>query len=415
MSQRHPYGSPHGAPHRGHGSPAWVPPPGSSKLPDPERTRKGIGCGLYALAMMVGAFSLFVLFVFFPAISEGGAAMLGAMCVGAILAFPAAAVYLTVPRLLDRYDPEPAYALILALLWGAVAACGFSAVVNTLVGEIIGGQAGEIVSMVISAPVVEEGSKGILLLGYLYFLRREFDGVVDGIIYATFIAIGFAAVENVIYYARAGLEGGGEGMITLFVIRGVLAPWGHPLYTSMTGIGVGIARETDKRWVAFIAPIAGYCGAVFLHMVWNGSATLLGGSAVGMVIFLLMFLLWLAFVAAFLIIVIVLVRRRGKIIRAHLVDEVALGHLTQAELDLTVSVFGGLRAYFARGGKGVEFVRAVARLALSKWHSSRAMKMSTRTVSMDFIVPLRRRIRELRAQGAAPDKPYKPIVHPPEY
>jgi RsiW-degrading membrane proteinase PrsW (M82 family) len=324
------------------------------------------------------------------------------MAVGGLLAFPAALVYLTFPRLLDRYDPEPAYALLMALAWGGVAACGFSALVNSAVSAGIGGSVGEAVGAVVSAPIVEEASKGILLLGFFYFLRREFDGVVDGIIYASFCAIGFAAVENVIYYARAGLEQGAGGVWVTFGLRGVLTPWAHPLFTSMTGLGLGIARETSKTWLRPIAPIVGYGLAVGLHALWNGSSLLLGGSVGGCVVFIFMWFLWLLFVAAFVAMVLYLVRRRGKIIRDHLVDEVALGHLTQAELDVVASAFGGLTAYFRKGKKGVEFVRAVARLALSKWHTARAMKTSTRTVSMDFIQPLRRRVRELRAQGASP-------------
>lgn len=386
------------SPHRG-GAPL---PPGTSELPDPEKLRRRIGYVLYALGMLVGLFLLFVLFIVFPAASGIGLEMLTAMAVGGLLAFPAALVYLTFPRLLDRYDPEPAYALLMALAWGGVAACGFSALVNSAVSAGIGGSVGEAVGAVVSAPIVEEASKGILLLGFFYFLRREFDGVVDGIIYASFCAIGFAAVENVIYYARAGLEQGAGGVWVTFGLRGVLTPWAHPLFTSMTGLGLGIARETSKTWLRPIAPIVGYGLAVGLHALWNGSSLLLGGSVGGCVVFIFMWFLWLLFVAAFVAMVLYLVRRRGKIIRDHLVDEVALGHLTQAELDVVASAFGGLTAYFRKGKKGVEFVRAVARLALSKWHTARAMKTSTRTVSMDFIQPLRRRVRELRAQGASP-------------
>ncbi|MCB9591738.1 MAG: PrsW family intramembrane metalloprotease [Sandaracinaceae bacterium] len=367
-------------------------------MPDPERGRRMVGCGCWTLGMMVGAVLLVLLFVLFPAVTGIGAAMLEAMCIGAALAIPGMVVYLTVPRLLDRYDPEPWYALLMALAWGAVAACGIAALINSVVEAAIGGDVGAFVGMVISAPVVEEAAKGILVLGYFYFLRREFDGVVDGIIYATFVAIGFAAVENVIYYARAGLDPEQGALQVTFLLRGVLTPWAHPLFTSMTGIGVGVARETSKTWVRFAAPLAGYAGAVTLHAIWNGATTLPGG---GMIV-CLMLPLWLIFVATFLIIVAVLVRRRGSIIRAHLVDEVALGHLSQQELDLVASAFGGLTAYFRKGRQGTEFVRAVARLALSKWHSARAMKQVKHTVSMDFILPLRRKIKDLRDRGASP-------------
>lgn len=372
---------------------------GSSNLPDPERSRRLIGLLLYVLGMLGGAVLLFLLFLVLPAAMGVGPQASVAMLAGAVLAFPAALVYLIVPRLLDRYDPEPAYALIMALAWGGVAACGVSAVVNTLVGAV----AGDVVSTVVSAPIIEEAMKGILVLGYFFFLRREFDGVVDGIIYATFVAIGFAAVENVIYYANAGLEGGAGGMLGTFFLRGLLTPWGHPLYTSMIGIGVGVARETHRGWLRLVAPVVGYGAAVVLHAVWNGSAVGLSSLGVeGVAIFLVLLLLWFLFVATFLGIVFGLVMRRGRIIRAHLLDEVALGHLSRPELELVASAFGGLQAYFRKGPRGVEFVRAVARLALSKWHSARAMRGNKHTVSMDFIAPLRRRIRELRAQGASP-------------
>jgi hypothetical protein len=100
--------------------------------------------------------------------------------------------------------------------------------------------------------------------------------------------------------------------------------------------------------------------------------------------------------------VLVLVRRRGNIIRQHLVDEVALKNISPEELDLVTSAFGGLVAFFRKGRKGSEFVRAIARLGLSKWHTARAMRGQNKTFSMDFIIPLRNRIKELRAQGASP-------------
>src|SRR5262249_38140325 len=150
-------------------------------------------------------------------------------------------------------------------------------------------------------------------------LRREFDGVVDGIIYATFCALGFAAVENVIYYARAAIQDGNI-LAKTFVLRGVLAPWGHPLYTSMTGIGFGVARETTQTWVKVLAPLAGFCLGVLLHATWNFVP-----QAFGTEVFLASLLLWFCFVAAFLVILIVLVVRKGRVIRQHLRDEVLMG------------------------------------------------------------------------------------------
>jgi RsiW-degrading membrane proteinase PrsW (M82 family) len=106
---------------------------------------------------------------------------------------------------------------------------------------------GEIVGAAVCAPIVEEFWKGLAVFGMFYFWRREFDGVVDGIIYATFAALGFAAVENVVYYARAGTGHASVDLTSIFILRGVVTPWAHPLFTSMTGIGFGLAREVAEH------------------------------------------------------------------------------------------------------------------------------------------------------------------------
>lgn len=363
-----------------------------SALPDPQRTRRNVGLALYLVAQLVGGLLLLLLFLL-PAFFVEGA--LGGLCIAAVLAFPAGAIYLTVPRLLDRYDPEPWYALIGCLLWGGIAACGFSAVINSLVGAA-GGEHGELLSTVVSAPLVEEFFKGLGVFGVFYFLRREFDGVVDGIIYSVFVALGFATVENVVYYSNAAMEGALE--IT-FVLRGILFPWGHPVYTSLIGIGFGLARETEKPWVRWAGPLFGYLGAAMLHAIWNGSAALADGlGEEGGMLFVCMLPIWFLFVVTFLVLIIVLVRRRGRIIREYLQDEVALRNLTQHEVELVASAFGLFKARMRYGRLGADFVRAAARLALSKWHTVRAQKSKMHTYSMDFIVPLRQRLAALRAE-----------------
>jgi RsiW-degrading membrane proteinase PrsW (M82 family) len=374
--------------------------------PDLEHNRRVVGAVLYGLFMLAGSASLVLLFLVAPLASDNPGVEYEGMAVGALCALPPLAIYLWIPRLIDRFDPEPWWALALVLAWGAVAACGIAAAVNTgvemLAGAVGGRDLAEVVGACISAPIVEEGLKGLAVLGVFYFLRREFDGVVDGVIYATFAALGFAAVENIIYYGNAATaDAGGGALAATFLIRGVLAPWGHPLYTSMTGIGFGIARETNKTWLKWLAPIGGYLCAVTLHCVWNTAATISG------FLMILMLPLWFLFVAAFLGIVIWLVVRKGRIIRAHLADEVLIGNLTREELELVCSAFGGMRASFSWGGKaGRHFVRTGARLGLSKWHAGRAMAGQKRTVSADFIVPLRHELFQLRSEmGRALGRP----------
>jgi len=362
--------------------------------PDPEKGRRLAGAALYVLALFTGGVLLLTIFLLPALMARDSDARLTAMGVGALLAFIPLLFYMSIPRVLDRFDPEPWWCLALALGWGAIAACGFAAAINTavewLLSQVVSDQTAEAITACCCAPLVEEAWKGLGVLGVFFFLRREFDGVVDGVIYATFTALGFAAVENVTYYASADLARHGAGLAGTFLIRGVLAPWGHPLYTSMTGIGFGVARETTRPWLRWGAPFLGYLGAVFLHSVWNSAAELSG------MLFLLMLPLWLLFVTAFLGLLIGLVARKGRIIRDNLRDEVLLGVLSPGELELVVSPIAQLRAGMSHGSLGREFVAAATRLGLSKWHTARAMRGQKRTISADWIAPLRAELGGLR-------------------
>jgi protease PrsW len=368
---------------------------------DPEKSRRTVGIVLYILGMLSGGF-LLVLLLFAPALLSKHAEMeIQATFLGALFALPMLAVYLWIPWIVDRYDPEPLWALALVLAWGGIAACGFSGLINSVVhgiGDVaLGKGVGDVLSACISAPLVEEGTKGMAIFFMFYFWRREFDGVVDGVIYATFAALGFAAVENILYYGNAAKEEmmtNKEGIfLGTFFVRGILAPWGHPLYTSMTGLGFGISRETNKTWLKWMAPIGGYFAAAFLHSVWNTAATISNAVA------LVMLPLWFLFLFAFIGLVIWLVVRKGRIIRDHLKDEVLMGNLTANELLLVTSPIARIKATTSFGGSaGRKFVDAAARLALSKWHTGRATQGRKLTVSADMIYPLRQELFKLRAE-----------------
>jgi RsiW-degrading membrane proteinase PrsW (M82 family) len=354
-----------------------------------DKTRRTVGFILWVLAILAGILGNILFFGLEIFSSKNPGNVAAAMFFGAIPALGMLIVYLPIPAILDRADPEPWWCLAMAFLWGALFATGFSGFANTVFGEVVantmGRDASEFLTPVVSAPIMEEASKGLCVLGFFYFMRREFDGVVDGIIYATMCALGFAAVENIAYYGRAALQGDDVFAMT-FVIRGVIAPWGHPLYTSMTGIGLGIARESEGGAMKIIGPLGGFCAAMFLHAVWNFVPNL------GTGVFLVSLLFWFVFVGVFLVIVIVLVRRKGRIIAEFLRDEVLVGNLTPAELALITSTFGR----FTFNGNKRDFIRAGARLALAKWHTSRAMKGRKQTISVEFIGPMRQELQRLR-------------------
>ncbi len=182
---------------------------------------------------------------------------------------------------LDRMEPEPRGNLIFAFVWGAGVAVLISGILNRLnllylSERIEDTQAAYDIVATFGAPPVEETLKGAVLLGLLWFRRHELDGPTDGIIYASMVGLGFGMSENVSYYIAAlSGEHGAETLAVTVVLRGVLTPLAHPLFTSMIGIAVAYAaqRPRGQGWAAIFA---GWVGAMLLHGLWNGFASYQG-------------------------------------------------------------------------------------------------------------------------------------------
>jgi len=107
------------------------------------------------------------------------------------------------------------------------------------------GDASTAFSAVFVAPWVEEFMKGSFLLGLLVFRRREFDGVLDGIVYAGVVAAGSLSPRTSCTWgrrSRRGTDGQSGDVVAVLIMRGC-SPLCHPLFTSMIGIGLGIATN----------------------------------------------------------------------------------------------------------------------------------------------------------------------------
>src|SRR6185369_2578837 len=199
-----------------------------------------------------------------------------AFLLGFITATIPVPIYIVLVLWIDRYEAEPLWMLATAFFWGALIATFFAFLLNTtssgVVGSLSNAQAGEAFAAVISAPIVEETGKAFILFVFFFAKKDEFDGVVDGIVYASMAALGFAMSENILYYGKAAAAGGGGALTLTLVIRGFFAPFSHPLFTSLTGIGLGLARQSTNIAIKIIAPVVGLLMAIFMHSIWNGSA-----------------------------------------------------------------------------------------------------------------------------------------------
>lgn len=193
---------------------------------------------------------------------------------------------------LDRYEPEPPLLLASALAWGAFVATVIAIAVQGIGGVLV--PFSMEASLAVVAPVTEEATKGLFLLLLLWWRRDELDGLLDGFVYAGLVGVGFAFTENILYLAAAyngtdGLGPGGiTGITTTFVVRCLFSPFAHPLFTALTGIGIGIAVASRRPAVRWLAPIAGYTAAVLTHALWNASTVFgFGGFALVYVVLML--------------------------------------------------------------------------------------------------------------------------------
>lgn len=264
-------------------------------------------------------------------------AFLGALFFGFVPMFMFAAFV----NWLDRYEKEPKLLLGAAFVWGVVIAGGGAYILNTVFGigiyALTGSEgAAEFGTTSIVAPIIEEGLKGLAVLVVFLMFRNEFDSVLDGVVYAAVTAMGFAAIENVLYIYRNGyVESGWEGFWVLVVIRVILVGWMHPFFTVFTGIGLAIARMTRHVLVKIIAVTTGYAIAVTAHAFHNTFSGLIGGFE-GFIAGT--FVDYLGY-AAMLVFIIWMIVYERNILQRNLREEVTSGMISQKQYNTATSFF----------------------------------------------------------------------------
>jgi RsiW-degrading membrane proteinase PrsW (M82 family) len=329
---------------------------------------------------------------------------IGSALIACVVAFLPASLYVAVLLFLDRYNPKPGWVLAGAFAWGSLLAVMVAYLINTIFGALagaaFGAESAPALTAIFSAPFVEECTKGLGVLFILIFWRKEFDSVADGIVFAGIVALGFATVENVMYYGRGLNQSGVEGLALLFFLRGILSPFCHVLFTSMTGIGCGIARESHNRAVRALAPVGGYFAAVLLHAVWN-TAGAVGGNGLFFVFYVL---LGVPFFLGFVGLAVYLVRRQRRALREMLAVEVSRGLISREQFELAGSAFKRLRWVLAAGANWQQlslrrrFLRDLTKLGFCHWHVKQAAASQGRTQSLQRIAGIQANVLALRHQ-----------------
>lgn len=144
----------------------------------------------------------------------------------------------------DKYEKEPILLLLFALTAGALIIP--PAIILERLMMSFG--SGPFYTAFFSAGLIEELLKFIIVLS-LFYWRKAFNEKFDGIVYAVFVSLGFAWVENILYVQNESIG----------YFRAVTAVPGHAIWGIAMGYHLGLAKFLPLRkiyhlWMAFFIP-----------------------------------------------------------------------------------------------------------------------------------------------------------------
>lgn len=174
----------------------------------------------------------------------------------------------------DKVEKEPLY-LLLVLFLGGIFACIISIFLSILSKQYIyflnyaytDMNIFQIIFKVLfTIVIIEEGSKWII--NYITIWRnKNFNHIYDPIVYCTFVSIGFATLENVIY----GVTFSSHGIVPI-ILRGFISVPSHAVFGIFMGYYLGISKNAlmsnkfkqsrKYRLLSILVPI-------YLHLVYN--------------------------------------------------------------------------------------------------------------------------------------------------
>ncbi|MCK4643411.1 PrsW family intramembrane metalloprotease [bacterium] len=162
----------------------------------------------------------------------------------------------------DRFQPEPAKAIISTFLWGM--AVTFLAAALEYFFSFVSSLPFIYIFLVIGP--VEEFSK-YLVLRYHVYPKPEFNELNDGILYASVAALGFATLENFFYMKHFGAS--------VIILRGIFSITGHVAFTVHIGMALAKKKMGMKSSVLGALVVASLLHGVYNYLLMSGNIFLI--------------------------------------------------------------------------------------------------------------------------------------------
>jgi RsiW-degrading membrane proteinase PrsW (M82 family) len=370
--------------------------------------RAGVLIGLGVLLWLL----LIDVFVFTQSSGPGVAAICALVCL------PTTGFGLLVVRRMDRNEKEPWRLVLVAAAWGAIVATslviwGETVWEATAQRSLVPGP-GLDASTAFMAGVLEELAKGSAVVLLFLVMRKDFDDVVDGIVYGAAVGLGFNFMESITYmtnlFAIFQPEGiGGYAAGFQWYARQVLGLFfGHATYTAFIGAGIGVARQLPTMRQKGFAIVSGFIIAIAAHFSWDAWLTFfpIQGTLFGLVeIHLRTLIMTGPFTAAIIALLLFGIRFEGQNLLDQFRKEAADGRgaIRPDEVLVLASPWqrlkqrlrtlnhGGFRAYL----KVARLQSAQLDLAMERWHRERReidAPLEAEDRLRERVIELRRRV-----------------------
>ncbi|NLJ89025.1 MAG: PrsW family intramembrane metalloprotease [Epulopiscium sp.] len=152
----------------------------------------------------------------------------------------------------DKYEKEPIRLLLLGVFFGLLISAPIMAVENLL--TTMTPNKNFLIEALYTSFIVASGTEELFKFIILYFLvwkNKNFNEPFDGIVYAVFISLGFAGIENVLYIFNPYLGG-----YQTAIARAIFSVPGHGLFGVSMGYYYAIAKFNKKTTLvtAFLVP-----------------------------------------------------------------------------------------------------------------------------------------------------------------
>ncbi len=237
---------------------------------------------------------------------------------------------------LDRWAPIGRRYKIYAVAWGGgIAALGAIVVNSTLFLDLLKYSGSEdkatLATSVAVAPIAEELFKGLGVILILVLARHRLTSALGAVALAGLVGAGFAYLENLEYFWQSWQEGSTVFGFTVFA-RAIMSPFVHPMATSFVGLAAGAALIRLEGWWGWTwRLLLGYGGAVAVHALWNGLASL------GAVWIVWYFLLELPLFIAWMVALVIWSGKLSRAVAEGLVPYVETGWVSPSEVQLVLN------------------------------------------------------------------------------